>query len=154
MGIINRLSRRAFLTSQAALAAVIGMPAVLIASSAKAACAGRHSYTKARWDTATAEDLEPFVGDRFRVRIKDYGGIVMRLVAVEAANSGPHRPASLARREGVTAVFESPDLEPLVHAGHQTYCVRHAWLGSADLFLGPAAPICSSARCLSAVAAT
>ena len=73
------------MASQAALAAVTGMPAVLIASSAKAACAGRHSYTKARWDTATAEDLEPFVGDRFRVRIKGYGGIVMRLVAAYPA---------------------------------------------------------------------
>ena len=137
MGTVNKLSRRVFLASQAALAAMAGLPAVSIASSAKAAYAGNRSDTKARWDTATAEDLEQFVGDRFRVRAEGFGDIVMRLVAVEAANSGPHRPVSLARSEGVTAVFESPDMEPLVRAGHQTYSVRHTWLGSADLFLGP-----------------
>lgn len=137
MNLLSNLSRRTFLSSQAAIAALAGIPVTLRAAYAKTEQPQRKGHVTARWETATADELEQFVGQRFSVQTHGDGHIAMRLSAIEAVDSGPDRPVSVTRREGVTAIFESPDIEPLVRDGHQTVRIRHARLGSADLFLGP-----------------
>lgn len=130
----NTLSRRAFMATNAALAAAATLPAGTAAASAGTPPAGGAPL---RWTTATAQELSGLVGDRFRVRSAEAGELVLRLVAVEPVNSGPARPADLRRAEGVVAVFDSPDKAPLVQCGHATHRVSHPRLGSADLFFGP-----------------
>jgi hypothetical protein len=142
MTVLNRLSRRTVLAAQAALAGLTALPGLAMASTAPVlgaevdGCAtqGGKACIPARWHTATAEELAGYIGDRFRVNSAKHGTLVLKLVAVEAHKSGPARPVDLQRREGVTAVFESRDMAPLVADGHGTYRVSHPHIGAADLF--------------------
>ncbi len=131
-----KMNRRSYLTGQAVAvaAASSGVAAPALACPAHDAA---QSSAPVDWRTATAPELERFVGDRFQVTSMDGSRAVLRLVAVEPVPFGPDMPADLPRREGVIAVFDSPDKAPLVDAGHQTRRLRHPVLGSADLFLGP-----------------
>lgn len=126
-----KMNRRGFLASQAALAAT--------AAGLSAAPATPATATGARpdWATATAADLERFIGDRFLVSAPDTGNVVIRLVEVEAVPFGPHAPAHLPRSESVIAVFDSPDKAPIETGGQLTRRVSHPVLGAADLFIGP-----------------
>lgn len=145
MIITTKPTRRAVVAGQAALTVAAALPGAASALTAAGDAASGTSEPAtaaaarppARWTTATAEDLEPYIGQRFRVRTADRGSVVLRLKSVEPARSGPDRPADLPRAEGVSALFESPDQDILVGLGHQTHRVRHARLGSADLFMGP-----------------
>ncbi|KMW57529.1 hypothetical protein AIOL_002494 [Candidatus Rhodobacter oscarellae] len=81
--------------------------------------------------------MAKLIGDRFRINSPDTGELVLKLVGVEPINSGPDRPAHLPRAEGVVAVFDSPDKNPVVECGCGIYRVSHARLGAADLYMGP-----------------
>ena len=142
MGVMTGISRRGLLAAQAGLAAMIALPG---AARARARAPGADclpagdgagpACAPARWPTATAEELSAHLGERFRVHSAAHGTMVLRLVAVEPARSGAARPRGLARREGVTAVFESPDMAPLVAEGAGLYRVSHPRIGAADLYL-------------------
>jgi hypothetical protein len=141
MNILTQMTRRGVLACQATAASLMALPSVAAAS------IGTDPVTVAatgdaippalppRWDTATAVELAPFVGQRFRVKTQAHGNIVLKLVAVEPALSGTARPAHLPRREGVTAVFESPEMAPLVADGDGLHRVSHPRIGSADLYM-------------------
>jgi hypothetical protein len=130
----TKLSRRGYLASQAAVAAAAAaLPSASLArTSPEPAATG-----PVDWRTATAADLQRFVGDRFRVTSPDGTVTVLHLIDVEARPFGPDAPADLPRAEAVSAVFDSPDKAPLVETGHMTRRISHMHLGSADLFLGP-----------------
>lgn len=137
----NKPNRRTVVAGQAALAVAAALPA---GSGAMAATgtpvpgtAADTTRAPARWATATAEDLQPFIGQRFRVETAGHGSVVLRLHAVEPVRSGPHRPADLPRAEGVIAVFDSPDKDALAALGHGTHRMRHPRLGNAALYMGP-----------------
>jgi len=143
MSILNRITRRTALAGKAALAGMAFLPGVAAARSLSpmAECSPGNATSAclpARWHSATAEELAGYVGDRFRVKSAEHGTLVLKLKAVEASASGPVRPGDLPRREGVTAVFESPDMAPLVADGYGTYRVSHPRIGSADLFMSAA----------------
>ncbi|MDA3859494.1 MAG: hypothetical protein PF480_14985 [Roseovarius sp.] len=142
MSILNQISRRTVLVGQAALAGLGALPGMALARSPAAAldCAaeGGNACLPARWHSATAEELAAHVGDRFRVSSPEHGNLVLKLVAVEPHASGTARPGDLPRREGVTALFESPDMAPLVADGYGTYRVSHPRIGTADLYLSAA----------------
>ena len=130
----KKLSRRSYLASQAAIAAAAtALPSV---SSAHAEL-DPVSSGPVSWRTATAADLQRFIGDRFRVTSPDGTVTVLHLIDVEARPFGPDAPTDLPRAEGVIAVFDSPDKAPLVQAGHMTRRLSHMHMGSADLFIGP-----------------
>ena len=139
MGILNRISRRAMLVGQAALAGVAAVPGM--AATRNALTGGLETGPAvrtcgpARWHSATAEELHGHIGERFRVQTRDHGNLVLKLVSVESHNSGGARPDDLPRREGVTAYFESPDIAPLVAEGHGVHRVSHPRIGSADLYM-------------------
>lgn len=148
MTVLNRISRRTVLVAQAALAGLSVLPGMASARTASTlganagtdaradGCAAQgNACLPARWHSATADELASYVGDRFRVDSAVHGALVLKLVALEAHASGPARPAGLARREGVTAVFESSDMAPLVADGYGTYRVSHPRIGAADLYL-------------------
>ncbi|WP_417207642.1 DUF6916 family protein [Antarctobacter sp.] len=143
MGVLNSLTRRAVLAGQAALAGLTALPGMALARTETAAPAVPAVGTAAapvavkapRWHDATAEELASLVGDRFRVSTKAHGDIVLKLVALEPGASGPARPGDLVRRESVTALFDSPDIAPLVADGHGVHRVWHPRMGAADLFM-------------------
>lgn len=131
---MTKLTRRGFVAANAAAAVTLAS-----AQGAQAFCGKGHAMdaaVRADWTTATATELEPFIGDRFRVSSDTAGELVLKLVEVIPGNSGPHRPSHLARKESVIAVFDSPDKAPLVDCGHATHTFRHSVLGTADLFAG------------------
>ena len=130
----TKLSRRSYLASQAAIAATAtALPSAALAH----ADLDPVSSGPVNWRTATAADLQRFIGDRFRVMSPDGSVTVLHLIDVEARPFGPDAPADLPRAEAVSAVFDSPDKAPLVETGHMTRRISHMHLGSADLFLGP-----------------
>lgn len=129
-----QLSRRTFLAANAAVAATAA--AAVPASQAMACAKGQHSASLS-WETVTSDQMASLVGDRFRVSSPEAGELVMQLVAVEPVDSGPDRPADLARSETLIAVFDSPDKAPLVACGGQIHRVNHPRLGAADLYFQP-----------------
>lgn len=144
MGVLMMLSRRAVLAGKAALAGLVALPGVALARTPAGAAAptatAAPTVTPAalrppRWHDATAEELAALVGDRFRVSTREHGDLVLKLVAVEGSTSGAARPAHLPRREGVTAVFDSPDAAPLVADGDGLHRVWHPRMGAADLYM-------------------
>lgn len=138
MSLFHTTTRRACLAAQGAWAILLAMPGATRANAASIAAGAepvRPEPEPARWATATAEELRRHIGARFRVRTQSGENFVMRLTALEPASSGPHRPRDLLRAEGVTAVFDSPDLAPLKRAGCQTCRVSHPSIGAADLML-------------------
>jgi hypothetical protein len=154
MTILSSLSRRTFLASQAALATLAGLTGAASAATSAPATLDDAALGPAtgpvRWDTATADQLEQFIGDRFRVRSREHGDFVLRLVEVEPIRSGPHRPAHLRRSEGSVAVFDSPDGPELAAYGDQILRLSHARLGQAELFMGPT-PLRNGRQVLEAV---
>jgi len=153
MSILNQISRRTVLVGQAALAGLGALPGMALARNPAATdCAteGGSACVPARWHSTTAEELAAHVGDRFRVSSPEHGNLVLKLVAVEPHASGAARPGDLPRREGVTALFESPDMAPLVADGYGTYRVSHPRIGAADLYLS-AAPRRSGGNYIEAV---
>lgn len=139
MSFLNKVSRRTVMAGQAALAGLAALPSV---ASARIAGTGDGLAPVAtlapRWDTATADELAPFVGERFRVKTQAHGTLVLKLVAVTASASGIDRPSAIRRREGVVATFDSPDIAPLVADGEGVHRVHHPRIGSADLYMAAA----------------
>lgn len=134
----TNLSRRSYLASQTALAAAAAVvPSVSLAHTNASLSEPASASGPVTWLTATAADLQRFIGDRFRVTSPDGSVAVLHLLDVETVPFGADAPADLPRTEGVIAVFDSPDKAPLVEAGHLTRRVSHLHLGSADLFIGP-----------------
>ena len=133
----NGWTRRMVLASKAALTGAIAMP--LPAFSKTEAIGTEVQKTKAvapaRWATATAEELQPFVGQRFRVKTQDHGSLVLKLCHVESPASDPHRPSHLARRVGVTATFEGADAEVLAASEDCIHRISHPRIGEIDAFI-------------------
>lgn len=130
------IDRRSFVLTNAALAGAAALPGTAMASAVSEAEAPTATGPLS-WARATAAELEPLVGQRFRASSAETGPVALRLVAVEPVRSGAARPEGLPRAEGVIAVFDSPDKAPLVEAGHRVLRIGHARLGQADLLLGP-----------------
>ena len=140
MGFLNQISRRNMMAGQAALAGLAIFPGRAASHTGSATPNGAATGSPAdclpaRWHNATADELAGFVGDRFRVRSRDHGDLVLKLVAVESHQSGESRPGNLPRREGVTLVFDSVDMAPLVRDGYGVHRVSHPRIGSAELFM-------------------
>ncbi|MEH6832180.1 MAG: hypothetical protein V7661_15215 [Sulfitobacter sp.] len=142
MSFLNKVSRRTVMAGQAALAGVAALPSMASAriagTDAGLAPVAKPATLAPRWDTATAEELAPFVGERFRVKTQAHGTLALKLVAVTASTSGIDRPTGIRRREGVVATFDSPDIAPLVADGEGVHRVHHPRIGSADLFMAAA----------------
>lgn len=135
MGFLTRPTRRGMLAGHAALAGLAALPGgAALARNANATTDPSPSAAPARWHSATAEELARHVGERFRFSTAEHGEMVLRLVALEPGHSGPARPGDLPRREAVTAVFDSPDMAPLVQAGGGVARVSHPRIGVADLY--------------------
>lgn len=130
MDLPTRPTRRAMVAGLAGLVALPGGPALAHGSTASPLA----EAAPARWDSTTAEELARHVGERFRFSTAEHGDMVLRLVALEPGYSGPSRPGDLPRREAVTAVFDSPDMTPLVKAGGGIARVSHPRIGAADLY--------------------
>ncbi|WP_425102043.1 DUF6916 family protein [Tropicibacter sp. S64] len=131
----TRMSRRAAVAGTAVCAAAAALPGTASALSDPAPRTAPASALTPRWTSATADELASFVGQRFRFRSADHGTIALTLVGVVAHVSGPGRPAQLPRREGVTALFDGPDMAPMVAAQHGMYTISHPRLGGADLYV-------------------
>lgn len=131
----TKLSRRRFVAVNAAAA---GVACAMPGQASMAPVAGVPARPLAAdWGSAGADELAQFVGDRFRIRTSDGTPLVLELKSVEPVNSGPDRPAGLSRREGVIAVFDSPDKAPLVDHGAGVHRIEHLRLGSAQFFMSP-----------------
>lgn len=136
MSEIKRMNRRTFVAGPLALGAVASAP-IWSSSPAMAACSGEHGFSRNGWKTVSASELGDLVGQRFSLKTEGFGRTQLSLSSVEETVSGPDRPKNLARGEGIVAHFTSADMSKLADQGHQTYCIRHGSLGSADLFMGP-----------------
>lgn len=128
-------TRRAFLAVKAMLAGSFAIPA-----GAYAATSGppaQSTVAPARWPTATADELQPFVGQRFRVKTKEHGHVVLKLVDVQSPSADPDRPAHLPRRVSVSALFEGPEANLLAECGDGVHTVSHPRIGKSVAFLKP-----------------
>ncbi|KIC47793.1 hypothetical protein [Tateyamaria sp. ANG-S1] len=130
------LTRRGFVARQVAGAATV---AALPATHAMAASSATPASPVGQfnWLTSGAAELSAHLGRRFQFDDETGHRTVMRLVGVEAIDSGADRPADLPRAEGVIAVFDGPDTAPLAKAGSRTYRVSAFGLGSAHVMAGP-----------------
>ncbi|KNG92940.1 DUF6916 family protein [Pseudaestuariivita atlantica] len=138
MSYFAKVTRRTLLAGQAAVAMIAALPGTVRAGlGGEAATAPQTApvLSAPRWHNVTAVEMEPLVGERFRLHSKVHGDLVLKLTAVDPVNSGPARPAHLPRRAGLTATFEGPDIAPIVDDGYGTYRVSHRRLGTADLHL-------------------
>lgn len=132
------INRRGFVATQVAgAAALAALPAgsamaAAVPASETAAVAGPFN-----WLSSGAEELAAHLGRRFRFQTEDGTTAVLKLVGIEAVDSGPHRPADLPRRSGVIAVFDGPDKAPLVDAGSQMYRVSASTIGSSTVMAAP-----------------
>ena len=128
---ISKPTRRVFIAGQACALSVAS------AASANASVPGLpyDLRTPPTWVNATPEKMTAFVRDRFSAVAEDGTSLTLRLVKVEATNSGPARPRSLARSEGLIATFRSPQLNWFVENGAQTVKMKHPVLGHSDVFI-------------------
>ncbi|WP_299210998.1 hypothetical protein [uncultured Tateyamaria sp.] len=133
-------TRRTFLAAKAMLAGSFALPAGAIAATSGAsemAVGTQGAVAPARWSTATADELQPFVGQRFRVKTKEHGHVVLKLVDVQSPSADPDRPAHLPRRVSVSALFEGPEAHLLAEAGDGVHTVSHPRIGTSVAFLKP-----------------
>ena len=112
------------------------------AASAATAQGVTHSFTYSlqsppTWETANSEHMAAFVRDRFWAIAEDGTSLTLRLVKVEATQSGPDRPSFLSRKEGLVASFVSPQLDWFVQNGAQTVMMGHPVLGHMDVYISP-----------------
>ncbi len=143
----KNLSRRAFVAGQATAIAALTMAGAASAgpltkslferAAPKAPRLNRFDQLKnARWETVTDDEMSLFIGNHFNAMCDDGLHLNLKLVKTEAIKSGRHRPRNLARREGVIAVFESPQAKWLSETGHQNVWISHPVLGDFQIFLG------------------
>lgn len=137
MTALLQTTRRDFLAGVSALSAaasgIFGLAGAMTPASAAVQAAGGVG-----WGRAGARDLERFVGHVFTIKLADGNLAPLNLIEVQAIDSGPHRPADLARAQGAVMVFDFGANEELVEAGHRTYRVSHpGGMGECDVFLGP-----------------
>ncbi|WP_136442430.1 DUF6916 family protein [Pacificoceanicola onchidii] len=133
----NRLSRREALLVKGACLTAVALPGTASAALMDQPKAPGQTAALAapRWETTTSAEMAGLVGDRFRFRSAEHGTIVLKLVELEDHPSGPHRPAHLPRRDGMTALFEGPDMAPIVADGGGTFEVSHPRMGRATLYV-------------------
>ena len=155
----KNLSRRAFVAGQ--MTAAIAIAGVANAgpltkslferAGPKAPRLSRFDQLKsATWETITNDELSLLIGNHFNALCDDGLHLNLKLVKTEAIKSGRYRPRNLARREGVIAVFESPQANWLSETGHQNVWVSHPVLGDFQIFLG-AVPSRSGGHVIEAV---
>lgn len=134
-------TRRMVLAAKAALAGGLSLPGTAFAAarSGTAQDAAIAKLAPARWPTATAEEMQAFVGQRFRVRTQEHGTLAIRLIDVESPASDPARPAHLPRRVGLSAMFDGPDADLLGPLGDGMQSISHPRIGTTDAFLKPIA---------------
>lgn len=130
----NSMTRRGVLAVSGAAAASAALPAHAAPELSTRAVQTPKGPTT--WAKAGYDDLVSLIGERFRVTSPTGASGVLKLVALEAASSGPARPLALGRQEGVVALFDSPDKDFFVGSEAEVYRVSHSRLGSADLFIG------------------
>lgn len=133
MEIKSKLNRRDFLRANGAAVAATTLPGATYAHIQQSAAP---KVCSTNWACAGYDDMASLVGERFRVTASDGRSGVMTLVAAEPVHSGEDRPEHLMRKEGVVAVFDSPDKDWFVDGEHATYRISNARLGAADLFMG------------------
>lgn len=127
---ISKPTRRVFLAGQACALTAAGV--------ASAQANPNMSYdiqNPPTWEHAVAKDLSSFLRDRFWARAEDGTTLTLRLVKVEATNSGAQRPSFLKRKEGLVATFVSPQLDWFIENGAQTVMIGHPVLGYNDVFI-------------------
>ena len=128
---VSTPTRRVFLAGQVC---VLGAGSVATAQAAMPSLP-YDIQSSPKWETVDNKQMEAFVKDRFWAMADDGTSLTLRLVKVEATNSGPARPSFLKRKEGLVATFVSPQLDWFVENSAQTVMMGHPVLGYSDVFI-------------------
>ncbi|QFT93973.1 hypothetical protein FIU86_14080 [Roseovarius sp. THAF9] len=133
-------TRRMVLATKAALTGALALPVPAFAHNSaepgvSAMDAPMTPVAPARWETATADELRPFLGQRFRVSTRTHGALALRLVDVASPESDPARPGVLTRRLSVSAIFDGPDAQILAGLEDGIHRLSHPRIGQIDAFL-------------------
>lgn len=88
------------------------------------------------WTTAKARQFSKLKGQSFTARDQSGNIVHLKLAIVEQHGYRGSRPSNLARRSGMTLVFDCDCAEDLAAQGHQTVWIHHPELGQSQLFLG------------------
>lgn len=88
-----------------------------------------------KWENVNSEQMQAFVRDRFWAIAEDGTSLTLRMVKVEATNSGSARPSFLKRKEGLVATFVSPQIDWFVENGAQSVMMGHPVLGYSNVFI-------------------
>ncbi|MEQ3744853.1 MAG: hypothetical protein ABNH53_01290 [Henriciella sp.] len=121
-----KLGRRAFLVGQAC---VVG------ATAAGTAQAGTSADRNLTWERAAKPQFKHMIGDKFEAQTASGAKVELQLRLVEASRSGWKRPLHLARSEGVSLVFDSPEMDAIAAEGSQNIQVKHAKLGAFEAYV-------------------
>ncbi|WP_144435658.1 DUF6916 family protein [Roseovarius atlanticus] len=133
-------TRRMVLAAKAALTGALALPVPAFARSnaepgVPATGAAIAPVAPARWETATADELRPYLGQRFRVSTRTHGSLALRLVDVASPDRDPARPGLLKRRLSVSAIFDGPDAQVLAGLEDGIHRLSHPRIGQIDAFL-------------------
>ncbi|MGB6229678.1 MAG: hypothetical protein WBF53_06075 [Litorimonas sp.] len=129
----SKLNRRSFIGGQVALATLVSFGGV---AQAKPSLSLQAKSSRDIWQNGVAQDFAPYLGQSFTAQLEDGTLIHMKLADIQAGDSGPDRPKTLARSESVSLVFESDMADELAERGHQSAWVFYSDLGEANLFIG------------------
>lgn len=128
---VTKPTRRVFIAGQACALSVAGA----VSAQASVPIMPYDLKRPPTWGNATPEKMTAFLRDKFRAVAEDGTSLTLRLIKVDAINSGPARPKSLARSEGLVATFAGPNLNWFVENGAQTVRMKHPVLGHSDVFI-------------------
>lgn len=128
----STVDRRGFIAANVAIAGAATLPQV-----AAAATEAVDGVKPMNWAQATATQMVDLIGERFRVTTPEGEHLVVQLAHVDSIYSGIDRPEGLPRSEGVSLLFQSADMAPMVQCGHVMHRFSHPRLGAADLLAGP-----------------
>ena len=132
-------TRRMVLAAKAALAGSLSLPVSAFAGTkvSTGAAGAPGPVAPARWPTATATEMQPYVGQRFRVHTREHGTLVLKLVDVHSPAKDPARPTDLPRRTSLSALFDGPDAQLLAEAEDAMHWVSHPKIGKVYAYLKP-----------------
>lgn len=86
-------------------------------------------------DRLAKDDFDPHVGERFELELSAEQALALELVSTHALASDT---VAHSRRAPFSLVFRSPGERR--HAAQRIYTVRHAELGTLEIFLVPIGP--------------
>lgn len=134
MGQVIKYNRRTFIGGQLAVAS-LAFTGSSMALTPFSDSMNENVWLNSNWEIATEREFSTLIHQTFSAYSKDGHVYNLKLIEVEALNSGFERPASLARSEGVSLNFKADFPEDFADDNHHFVTMRHPLIGDFDVML-------------------